>query len=81
MVEHESNALSIPVWKTGVSLSTPMLEIDRISLRSEPAEAVLQTLPRLLGQRPTNPNLNSVAHVKALGNVPHACQNQTGATS
>ena len=29
MVEHESNALSIPVWKTGVCLSTPMLEKNR----------------------------------------------------
>ena len=32
MVEHESNALSIPVWKTGVYLSTPMLGVNPLIL-------------------------------------------------
>ena len=46
MVEHESNALSIPVWKTGVYLSTLMLgnEIGPPSVALSPGgEALLRT--------------------------------------
>ena len=40
---HEGNALSIPVWKTGVYLSTPMLEEMESRAGIAPASAVLQT--------------------------------------
>jgi hypothetical protein len=51
MVEHESNALSIPVWKTGVYLSTPMLEINWSPVRElHLPERFCRPLPWLLGQ-------------------------------
>ena len=42
MVEHESNALSIPVWKTGVCLSTLMPEEMESRAGIAPAFAALQ---------------------------------------
>ena len=42
MVEHQGNAPGTPVWKTGVCLSTPMLEMESRA-GFAPASAVLQT--------------------------------------
>jgi hypothetical protein len=52
LVEHQGNAPCIPVWKTGVFLSTPMLEMESRA-GFAPASAVLQTAAcaaRLTGQ-------------------------------
>ena len=43
MVEHQGIAPCIPVWKTGVYLSTPMLEKMECRARVALAWAVLQT--------------------------------------
>src|SRR6266566_8071531 len=43
MVEHQGIAPCIPVWKTGVYLSTPMLEKMESRAGIAPASAVLQT--------------------------------------
>ena len=42
VVEHQGNAPCIPVWKTGVCLSTPMLELESRA-GFAPASAVLRT--------------------------------------
>ena len=43
MVEHQGIAPCIPVWKTGVYLSTPMLEKMESRVGVAPTCAVLQT--------------------------------------
>jgi hypothetical protein len=43
LVEHQGIAPCIPVWKTGVYLSTPMLEKMESRAGIAPASAVLQT--------------------------------------
>ena len=43
MDEHQGSAPCIPVWKTGVYLSTPMLEEMESRAGIAPASAVLQT--------------------------------------
>ena len=50
MVEHQGIAPCIPVWKTGVYLSTPMLEKLESRVESH-HRAFCRPLPGLLGQR------------------------------
>jgi hypothetical protein len=49
--EHQGIAPCIPVWKTGVYLSTPMLEKMESRAGVAPAYAALQAATGLLGQR------------------------------